>query len=275
MARDTEEPVSASAPYVLPESETFELTAKDGYTYRIFVSMPPGEPPEEGYPVLYVLDGNAFFAAFAETRRNLDNTMSDLGKTIIVGVGHDVAYPWAERRLYDFTGPMPVPSPWDKQLGHLPAGGWDPFLDFLTDDLRDAIGERYRIAPDRQALYGHSLGGLFAIHALFEKPDAYHAIVAASPSLFWHDEAMRKAEQDFAERLRSGQVPKVARLRIVTGELEETRLERTDAAAFAERIAPLSIHGLRSEFELLEDETHVTVPIRSVSSTMRFAFSWP
>lgn len=30
-----------------------------------------------------------------------------------------------------------------------------------------------------------------------------------------------------------------------------------------------------SEFELFEGETHITVPGRSVTSTLRFAFTWP
>lgn len=266
---------TANAGYALPETQTWSLKAKDGYAYRIFVSKPTGEEPEGGYPVLYVLDGNAMFAAFAETRRNLAYTQSDLGKTIIVGVGYDVEEPWAERRLYDLTGPMPIPAPWDKQLGHLPAGGWNAFLDFLTGTLRDEIDKRYGVNDDRLALFGHSLGGLFAIHALYEKPEAFHAIIAASPSLFWHDHAMLKAEQEFGKRLQAGKIPNVARLRVVTGELEETALERSDAEAFAKRMAPLSAHGLRSEFELFENEIHVTVPVRSVTSTMRFAFAWP
>lgn len=273
-ARAGEKPAAPDSAYSLPETETFEVTAEDGYAYRIFVSKPAGEPPAGGYPVLYVLDGNAYFAAFAETRRNLAHTGSDLGKTIVVGVGYEQG-PWSRRRLFDLTGSMPIPAPWDKELAGVPAGGWNVFLDFMTGDLRATMARRYRIDAERQALYGHSLGGLFAIHALFRKPEAFHAIVAASPSLFWHDTAMRLAERDFTQRLRSGKIGKVARLRVVTGELEETRLERTDAEAFAQRIAPLSLYGLRSEFELFEGETHVSVPVRSVASTMRFAFSWP
>ena len=36
-------------------------------------------------------------------------------------------------------------------------------------------------------LIGHSFGGLFAIHALIERPDSFDAYIAISPSLWWAD----------------------------------------------------------------------------------------
>ncbi len=257
--------------YVLPETEVFEMKAKHGLDYRIYVSKPEGEAPEGGYPVLYVLDGNAIFAGFAETRRLLEG--SDVGKSIIVGVGYPTDKAYDMQRLYDLTG-GPPPPPWDATLGKERSGGWDEFLAFLTGELRTEIGARYEINPDRQALFGHSLGGLFAVHALFSRPDAFHAIIAASPSLFWHKD-MLKAERDFSARLQAGKISKVSRLMVVAGELEEVALERWDAEAFVKRMESLSAYGLTTRSEIYEGEGHMTVPIRSVSQTLRFAFAWP
>src|SRR3546814_5186966 len=63
--------VPASAPdrYAMPATAVWAMTSEAGRTYRIFVPFPSqGESPEPGYPVLYVLDGNAAFAAFAQPR---------------------------------------------------------------------------------------------------------------------------------------------------------------------------------------------------------------
>lgn len=259
----------------LPETDQFTLMSEDGYKYSIYVSVPRGDAPKGGFPALYILDGDAFFAGFAETRRNLDHASSDLGKAIIVGVAYGGDQPWAERRLYDFTGPGLIPEPWRDDLSAFPAGGWNEFLDFLTGPLRDEIRDRYDINDNRQSLYGHSLGGLFAIHALFQKPGAFHAITAASPSLFWHEIEMLKAEQTFTSQLKRWEFTDIAKLQIVTGELEEVVPERTHAEAFAKRIEALSRYGLHSEFKILDDETHVSVPARSITSTLRFAFAWP
>lgn len=259
--------------YTMPNTHMWDMTSDSGETYRIFVSYPTeGESPKGGYPVLYVLDGNAIFAGFAETRRMLEG--SDVGKSIVVGVGYPTDKAYDMRRLYDLTG-GPPPPPWDAELGKERSGGWEKFLDFLTGKLRTEIGKRYRIDAKRQALFGHSLGGLFALHTLFTRPDAFHAIIAASPSLFWHRQEMLKEEQAFSARLQAGKIPNVSRLMVVAGELEETTLERLDPEQFAKRMEPLSAYGLRSRSETYAGEGHMTVPSRAVTQTLRFAFSWP
>jgi predicted alpha/beta superfamily hydrolase len=260
--------------YVLPDTETWELRGADGYPYQIFVSKPKGPPPPRGYPVLYVLDGNAMFAGFAETRRIQSMADADVSKSMIVGIGYQTELPYANRRLLDFTG-GPAPQPWRDAFAKLPNGGWDKFLDFLTIALRGEVARRYRIDPDRQALFGHSLGGLLALHALFTRPAAFHAIIAASPSLFWHQQEMLQEEHAFTAALQAGKIEPVPRLMVVCGELEETALERWDAEAFAQRMAALSGFGLRTRSEVYAGEGHLTVPSRSVPSTLRFAFASP
>lgn len=269
----SEAPRAASG-YVLPDTDVWEFKGADGYPYQVFVSKPAGPAPDGGFPVLYVLDGNAMFAGFAESRRILDYMKADAARTIIVGIGYRTDKAYDLRRIYDMTG-GPPPPPWDVKLGKAPNGGWDRFLDMLTGPLRAELDRRYTIDRNRQGLFGHSLGGLFAIHALFTRPDAFHAVIAASPSLFWHDREMQEEERLFAEALRAGRTPKVGRLLVVWGEREETILERWDAEAFVRRMDPLSAYGLRTRSEAFADEVHITVPSRAVTSTLRFAFTWP
>lgn len=260
--------------YTMPSTQMWDLKADSGEIYRIFVSFPGPDvkPPEGGFPVLYVLDGNAMFAGFAEARRIQEGT--DIGKAIVVGIGYPGDAAYDIRRIYDYTG-GPIPAPWNVPLAKARYGGWDKFLDFLTGQLRTEIGKRFPINPARQALFGHSLGGLFAAHTLFTRPEAFHAIIAASPSLFWHEQEMLKEERDFAARLQAGKIARVSRIMVVAGDRDETALERWDPEAFARRIEPLSAWGLRSRFELYQGEVHITVPSRSVTETLRFAFTWP
>lgn len=269
---------AAPAPgYMLPESETWELKSDDGYPYQIFVSVPKAPPPPEGYPVLHVLDGNAMFAGFAETRRILGYMKSDLGKTIIVGIGYKTGEAYDARRVYDFVEDFrqPVP-PAQRYLTKYRAGGRKEFTAFLLDRLRPELARRYSIDPHRQALFGHSFGGLFGLYMLYNHPTAFHAIIAASPSIFWNDQAILAEERAFAAKLTQGKFQQpVSKLRLVTGELDETAVEHTDAVALAKRLTPLSAYGFRSEFEMFKGETHITVPSRSVTSTLRFAFTWP
>src|SRR3546814_8599202 len=122
--------------------------------------------------VLYVLDGNASFAAFAEARRIQE--YYDIGKSIVVGVGYQTDMPYSEQRNEDFIV-MDDPPP-GTRLGRTGGpSGRDEFLDFLTGKLRTEIGKRFRINPDRQALFGHSFGGLFALYALYPRPQAFRS----------------------------------------------------------------------------------------------------
>ena len=168
---------SPAAAYVLPESESWELTSKEGDPYEIFVSIPSGTPPPpDGYPVLYVLDGNTIFASFAEARRIQEGSDANLANTLIVAVGYptDKAYDF-KRRMYDFTPPFPAQVPAaEKPFASWKVGGQDRLVDFLLNRLRPELARRHPINPSRQALFGHSLGGLFALHMLYQHPDAFH-----------------------------------------------------------------------------------------------------
>jgi hypothetical protein len=51
----------------LPQSREWTMRATgSGREYRIFVALPDGPEPEDGYTTIYVLDGNAMFLTTAE-----------------------------------------------------------------------------------------------------------------------------------------------------------------------------------------------------------------
>ncbi|MFV3130803.1 alpha/beta hydrolase [Niveispirillum sp. KHB5.9] len=256
--------------YTMPSTHMFDITSDGGDIYRIFVSFPATEMPADGYPVLYVLDGNAMFASFAEARRIQE--YYEVGKGIVVGVGYPGDQAYDVRRLDDYT-PLLVdpPPPNVRHLAKYKSGGQDKFLDFLTGKLRTEISRRYKINADRQSLFGHSLGGLVALHTLYTRPQAFHSIVAASPSLEWNDQSILKEEREFTARVLAGKVPRTSRLMVVVGD-RDIDDEPGPAAAFMKRMDALAVHGLRSRFHRYADEGHMTVPVRAVPDTLRFAF---
>lgn len=265
------QPGTPPAPgYVLPSTQMWEMQSASGEPYRIFLSFPKGEAPAGGYPVLYVLDGNASFASFAETRRLLE--YYDLGKALIVGVGYPGDEAYHARRSADFLYPPPAPR---GSSAPPPAGpganGRDRFLDFLTGALRAEIGKRFPIDRDRQSLFGHSFGGLFALHALYARPDAFQSIVIASPSLGWNTQEMLREERGFAAGLRSGRIVRMSRVMVVVG-AQDSDDDPEPARALASRLDLLSGYGLNSRFLRYEDEIHITVPARTVTDTLRFVF---
>src|SRR5215470_5707406 len=153
----------------------------------VLVRTPPGyETDKLPYPVLYMTDGDAHMGHTASTIEFLtqNGRIPDL---IVVGVTNT-------DRTRDLT---PAKSSDKTPAGDLrfpTSGGADNFLKFFETELIPEIEERYRVQPYR-ILAGHSLGGLFAIHAMITKPGLFNSYIAVSPSLQWENgEALKRAE---------------------------------------------------------------------------------
>ena len=80
------------------------------------------------------------------------------------------------------------------------SGGADKFLKFIETELIPEIEKRYRTQPYR-ILAGHSLGGLFAIHAMLSRPDVFQSYIAVSPALHWDNQVVVKRAEDFFKDL--------------------------------------------------------------------------
>ncbi|TYP72414.1 alpha/beta hydrolase [Paenibacillus methanolicus] len=265
-----------TAPATLPGTNAFEVTARaNGRTYTIQVAIPCGDTPEQGFPVVYALDGGAIFPYFAQSQRLLAARSGVTGvvPAIIVGIGHpgEEAYPPA--RHYDFTltadqaelPANPAGKAWPEQ------GGAALFQQFLEHELKPLIESRYAIDRSRQALFGHSLGGLFALHALFTQPSAFQTYIAGSPSIHWNERLLLEEERLFAEQALLSSV--TARLYIAAGELERSHHSgmNANAAAMAERLARLASRGLEVRFDEIEDEGHLSVLLPLTGRALRFA----
>lgn len=180
--------------------EHFRLGSADGERrYRIVVATPRRPPPAGGYPALYLLDGNAALMAVDEAL--LDSAIQQDVPPVLAFVCYDNDLRIdATARAYDYT---PVRGQdggeeWDV-AGKRRSGGADIFLDLLTGDIRTGVLGRAPVNARRQAIWGHSYGGLFALHALFTHPDAFAAYIAADPSLWWGEGlALKRARQFIA-----------------------------------------------------------------------------
>lgn len=262
---------AAPAAYVMPSTQVWDLASDSGETYRIFVSAPTGgEPPRGGYPVLYVLDGNAYFGSFAQARWVQE--YQPVGQSIVVGVGYPGDKAWDVRRMNDYTAQLRDPPPPEtRAFAHHRSGARKEFLDFLTGRLRTEIAQRFAIHPERQSLFGHSFGGLFALYALYERPQAFQSIVAASPSMEWNAQSILDDERAFTERLTAGRIGKTSRLMVIVGDRDADG-DPESGRLLAERLERLSGWGLRTRLRRYADEVHVSVPAQSVNDTLRFAF---
>lgn len=166
------------------------LVTPAGRTYRLFRAVPRRDAPRSGFPVLYLLDGNAAFEGLTPA---LLRTVPEL---LVVGVGYDTDQGFAVAdRWLDYTPPLgahgPVPDPWRPERM---AGGANLFLASLIGPVREAAEQGVVVDSSRRTLWGHSFGGLFVLYTLFAAPGAFRGFCPVSPSLWWGADIMECLE---------------------------------------------------------------------------------
>lgn len=248
----------ATRPVSLPGAFEFLLPLAEGEDYRVMVWRPPGDPPAAGWPAIVALDGDRTFLALADLVRSQSRSPETTGVLPMVVVGIEAAEDARVRRARDFTPPG----------GDDPAGGGaEAFRAFLKTAVKPTVSRVAPLDPARQALFGHSYGGLFALWTATRHPGDYAAYAAASPSLWWNRAALMAADLAPLARAKPTVLVTVAEYdqaddpwtdRPGHGEKLARRSMVDNARAFAARLRDAGVPVLFAEFA---GETHgSTVP---------------
>lgn len=185
--------------------ETRTLDSADGHRhYRLYIGRPERSAPASGYPVLYLLDGNA--AVGALDRPLLRELNASTSPPVIVAIGSTSPLRIDRvARTYDYT-PKRGNGPQVDPANGLPSGGADEFLELLAQRIKPMVQQAVPVDLTRQTLWGHSYGGLLVLHALMTRPGEFSTYASASPSLWWGDGAGLSELSGLQARLGSGPV---------------------------------------------------------------------
>ncbi|MFE1599802.1 alpha/beta hydrolase [Methylobacterium sp. ID0610] len=279
-------------PAQLTGATSFDLGGGQGRPpWRITLYVPPGPAPAAGWPILYLLDGNAVTGTAIDIERVQAPYPGSTGigaRFAIVGIGYPTedAYD-GMRRSWDYTPPPGRSYPPYKPGGPpIRTGGSPAFLDFIMTELKPAVEQRCQVDRARQALFGHSFGGLFVLYALTQVPDAFSHWIAASPSIYWEDSVLLKSVDEFEKGPRP-----CANVLLLAGTYEaelapfqrdapdrEERLARLQqsrtvdlARLMADRLGKLP--GLTSMFQVIPNRTHMTLLPEALNEAVAFSFS--
>ncbi|MEI6459340.1 MAG: alpha/beta hydrolase-fold protein [Pseudomonadota bacterium] len=205
----------AGLPVEVPHARHHDFTsAITGHGYRIFVAIPPVEPPAGGFSVLYLLDGNFAFTTAVYVVGGL-LLGGEIRPTVVVGIGYQTVEPAAlgARRFEDLATPA-TPDWIATLLEHAPSGipglsvdtgcNVDRFLRVIEEEIKPAVAGLTNINSADQVLMGHSLGGLAVLRALFAAPRSFRSFAAGSPSIWWADGNVLAAEPEFAAEVTTG-----------------------------------------------------------------------
>lgn len=233
------------------------------YDYSIEVFVPKVEAPDEGFPVLFVLDGQRYSQMFYNVLENqIRNKKTKVKPMIIVSVGHhDEGL--INRRFYDFTAPAEkytFPIRRGKKMKPVPAGGALNFKRFLKDELMPSIHSNYNIDRSNFYLFGHSLGGLFSLWTYLTEPTLFAKFVAVSPSIWWNNHELMQILQDTKHE--STPPP----LAIYVGGEEGDMVD--DAMTFYNNRRYLNPQN--TVFHIAMNENHASVIPTTISQALRF-----
>ncbi|WP_245929663.1 alpha/beta hydrolase [Brenneria roseae] len=242
------------------EIQQFDMQSGKQHAYRLFVAIPRQAVPQAGYPVLYMLDGNAQFP-FAVNSYKEENGPAPL----IVAIGYQITQAYdVPARTRDYTPPTTIREP-DFAAG----GEAEDFYQFLQNQVKPWAEARYPVNTQKQTLAGHSFGGLFTLYTLFNHSESFQRYVAASPSIWWGNGVVIPARtpllstpplsitlsageyEDAPEKVNAGQP--------IDAEREERKNRRKLVMKAKTLAAQLKAQGTNAEFILFPGKNHGSV----------------
>jgi predicted alpha/beta superfamily hydrolase len=284
---------------VIPATRQFDFKSGiNGHTYRIQVAMPFVPAPPNGYAVLYVLDGDGYFGTYSFAAR-MRAMLGELQPAIVVGIG----YPESEsdmkvalvRRQYDLT-PTKIDPQEAAQLGlstdPSALGGADTFLQVIEREIKPRVAAMLPVDSGRSIVFGHSLGGLFALHTLFTQPESFRTYLVLSPSIWFDHSAVLRNEAAFAAAVKSGKIaprvfvavggeeektpavlpPGMTREQVMKSIAEAAMVRNTRDLGDRFKALPATA-GFASRTQVFEGATHISVAWASVVPFLDFALA--
>lgn len=217
--------------------------------YKVWTAIPNKKPPASGYPVLYLLDGNAVMDRLSD---ELLQKLSQRDPPVLVAIGYQTDLPFElTARAYDYT-PATQSSP--QNLRGRTGGGSAVFRRLLEQTIAPQAEKDLAIDPQKRALWGHSYGGLFVLES-FLSSDFFHTFYSAVPSLDRNNAALLSA----LERVNTAQSRQKSVWFMEGDGVRKTRDENATSdvlTALSQTVSRLRSRGIPATYRLYPGLTH-------------------
>lgn len=170
-----------------------DITGRD-HELVIFLPNSYETQPEKRYPVLYFVDAYWDAPMMSAIHGNLvwDNVIPEL---IMVGFSYAGENPnYDDLRRRDLT---------PTKIEGANSGDGAKFLRYIETTVIPYMDSNYRTQVNERALSGNSLGGLFALYAMYEKPQLFKRFIAVSPAASWDNNYLFHRDDDYAKNNKS------------------------------------------------------------------------
>ena len=176
---------------------------------------------------------------------------------------------------------------------HAVLGGAAQLLAFVRTELMPWVAARYEIDETDASYFGHSMGGLFGTFVMLQEPATFARYIVGSPSFWWDHAGIFDLEERYArdhddlrakvffgvggDETQDGRVRESVRLppaERITGtswyiDMVELMTRMVD------RLGARGYPGLEMQSQVFAGEFHITVPLMTLGSGLRWVFDAP
>jgi predicted alpha/beta superfamily hydrolase len=198
------------------------------------------------YPVLIVLDGEWNFQLVTATV-DLLASAGRIPAMLVVGIPNTDRY---------------------RDMDSSAAPGSSTFLKFITDELVPTIDRDYRTNPYR-ILMGHSGAGLFALYSMINTPDVFRGYIVIAPA-FGDNRELPETVRAFLEEHQDPSLN--ADLFMAVDDATGMGLSGAWELSSHLQDRAQRVGDLRFTFRHYPDESHTSVPLRSVYDGLQSIF---
>ncbi len=228
------------------------FTLQSTYTetqYDLKIAYPKTYDATKKYHTIYLLDGDDYFD---EASAVISNQQRE--DVILIGIG----YVGNNQRGRDYSFPKDSDFP-------NASGGAKEFIQFINNQLIPKVETEMGVKSKARTIYGHSLGGYFALYILFqqEHPNPFDNSIAISPNLMWKDAYLFDLEQQYYNQRDSLD----KRIYMTVGDLEGASINLF-FNAFKNKLLTRNYTGLSLDYERLSHVSHRNSPIISFKNAL-------
>ena len=156
--------------------------------------------------------------------------------------------------------------------GYPSSGGSASFIAFIESELLPYVNKKYKTTAHK-TLIGQSLGGLVTTEILFSRPSLFQHYVIISPSLWWNDGDLLKANPILLQE--SFTQPTSIYIGVgkegLTPGLDHHVME-VDANLLADKLKQTKSKSVRVYFDYFPQEDHATVTHPAVFQALRWLY---
>jgi predicted alpha/beta superfamily hydrolase len=251
--------------FILEGTEIREIKSKiNNQDYELIINLPYSynEDIQKKYPVFYFCDGFYDFPLFSAIygQQIYDKLIPECFFVGFSYKGENLNY--GKLRRYDYS-PTEITDT-------TRTGGAPDFLEVVEKEFIPFIQKNYRVDTTFRALGGSSMGGLFTVYTMLEKPELFDAYVAVSPAIHYDSSWIFKLEEQFHSK--NSELPVSLYMTAAEKELPQFPEYVPEIKRFDQVLKNHNYKNLRYEFRVLDDAYHSSSKPDGFTRGIKFIF---